>query len=56
MAQEQHTTPPPVALIVDDEPLIRMDTADMVSDESLDVIEARTADEACWKACVARTA
>lgn len=36
----------PVALVVDDEPLIRMDTADMVADEGFEVIEARTADEA----------
>jgi len=36
----------PVALVVDDEPLIRMDTADLVADEGFSVIEARTADEA----------
>ncbi|WP_246618005.1 hypothetical protein [Rhizobium populisoli] len=36
----------PIALVVDDEPLIRMNTADIVSDEGFDVIEATTADEA----------
>lgn len=36
----------PIALVVDDEPLIRMDTADLVSDEGFTVIEARTADQA----------
>jgi DNA-binding NtrC family response regulator len=36
----------PIALVVDDEPLIRMDTADMVADEGFAVIEARTAEEA----------
>jgi CheY-like chemotaxis protein len=38
--------PIPVALVVDDEPLIRMDTTDMVVDEGYHVLEARTADEA----------
>jgi len=44
----QNETPhaSPVALVVDDEPLIRMDTADMVAEEGFDVVEARTADEA----------
>lgn len=37
---------PPLALVVDDEPLIRMDTADLVAEEGFDVIEARTVDEA----------
>jgi CheY-like chemotaxis protein len=36
----------PIALVVDDEPLILMDTADMISDEGFAVVEARTADEA----------
>jgi CheY-like chemotaxis protein len=44
--QPNHQPSPPVALVVDDEPLIRMDTADMVADEGYAVIEARTADEA----------
>lgn len=38
--------PQPIALVVDDEPLIRMDTADMVADAGYHVIEATTADEA----------
>lgn len=37
---------PPVALVVDDEPLVRMDTADLVAEEGFSVVEARTADEA----------
>lgn len=37
---------PPVALVVDDEPLIRMDTAHMVADEGYEIVEARTAQEA----------
>lgn len=36
----------PIALVVDDEPLVRMDTADMVEDEGFEVIEARTAQAA----------
>lgn len=36
----------PIALVVDDEPLILMDTADMISDEGYAVVEAKTADEA----------
>lgn len=36
----------PIALVVDDEPLIRMDTAEMVADEGFEVIEARTVDDA----------
>jgi DNA-binding NtrC family response regulator len=35
-----------VALIVDDEPLILMDTADILSDAGYEVIEAHNADEA----------
>lgn len=38
--------PEPIALVVDDEALIRMDTSDIVSDAGFHVIEARTADEA----------
>lgn len=38
--------PGPIALVVDDEPLIRMDTSDIVSEAGFHVIEARTADEA----------
>ncbi|MBO9127857.1 MULTISPECIES: response regulator [unclassified Rhizobium] len=38
--------PQPIALVVDDEPLIRMDTADIVADAGYHVIEASTADEA----------
>jgi len=38
--------PDPVALVVDDEPLIRIDTADMISDAGYHVIEARSAAEA----------
>jgi CheY-like chemotaxis protein len=37
---------PPIALVVDDEPLILMDTADMIAEEGFAVVEARTADEA----------
>lgn len=36
----------PIALVVDDEPLIRMDTADIISDAGYHVVEASTADEA----------
>lgn len=38
--------PEPIALVVDDEPLILMDTADMISEAGYYVIEARTADDA----------
>jgi CheY-like chemotaxis protein len=38
--------PQPIALVVDDEPLIRMDTADIIWDAGYHVIEASTADEA----------
>ena len=38
--------PEPVALVVDDEPLILMDTSDIISDEGYHVIEARAADDA----------
>ncbi len=38
--------PIPVALVVDDEPLIRMDTSDIVADEAYHMLEAETADEA----------
>lgn len=36
----------PVALVVDDEPVIRMDTADMVEDEGFNVVQARTVKDA----------
>jgi CheY-like chemotaxis protein len=36
----------PIALVVDDEPLILMDTADIVTSAGYHVIEARSADEA----------
>ncbi|MBP2460486.1 CheY-like chemotaxis protein [Rhizobium sp. PvP014] len=36
----------PIALVVDDEPLVLMDTADIISEEGYAVVEARTADEA----------
>ena len=36
----------PVAVVVDDEPLIRMGTADIVADAGFDVIEASCAQEA----------
>lgn len=38
--------PDPIALVVDDEPLILMDTSDMVASAGYHVIEARSADEA----------
>ena len=45
-----HTTfrdlPEQIALVVDDEPLILMDTSDIVSEAGFHVIEARTADDA----------
>lgn len=49
VAMDQQTfedLPQPVALVVDDEALIRMDTSGMVSDAGFHVIEARSADEA----------
>lgn len=36
----------PIALVVDDEPLIRMDTADLVAEAGYDVIEAEDGCEA----------
>ena len=36
----------PIALVVDDEPLILMDTADMISDEGYVVVEVTSAEEA----------
>lgn len=36
----------PIALVVDDDPLILMDTADMIADEGYAVVEANTADQA----------
>ncbi|MDQ0319006.1 CheY-like chemotaxis protein [Pararhizobium capsulatum DSM 1112] len=40
------TLPGPIALVVDDEPLVRMDTADIIAEAGFHVIEAATADEA----------
>jgi CheY-like chemotaxis protein len=36
----------PIALVVDDEPLILMDTVDMITNEGYAIVEAFTADEA----------
>ena len=36
----------PIALVVDDEPLILIDTADMLAEQGYAVVEATTADEA----------
>ena len=36
----------PLALVVDDEPIIRMDTADVVADAGYEVIEAESASDA----------
>ncbi|KQY20303.1 hypothetical protein ASD31_24150 [Rhizobium sp. Root482] len=36
----------PIALVVDDDPLILMDTADMIAGEGYAVVEAKTADQA----------
>ncbi len=36
----------PLALVVDDEPIIRMDTADIVADAGYEVVEAESASEA----------
>jgi CheY-like chemotaxis protein len=44
--EQKKQTQAPVALVVDDKPVIRMDTADMVFEEGFDVVEVRTADEA----------
>ena len=44
--QAQQSTKPPIALVVDDEPLIRMDAADIISDAGFRVIEAANAEEA----------
>lgn len=44
--QEFAKLPEPIALVVDDEPLILMDTADMVAEEGYSVVEASTAQEA----------
>ena len=43
---ELSTLQEPIALVVDDEPLLRMDAADMVTDAGFSVVEAATADEA----------
>jgi CheY-like chemotaxis protein len=41
-----HEISKPIALVVDDEPLIRMDTADIISRAGYHVVEASSADEA----------
>lgn len=47
MENDTHPHPnPPIALVVDDEPLVRMDMADLVAKEGFSVVEAHTADEA----------
>jgi CheY-like chemotaxis protein len=45
-SEKLDTIAKPIALVVDDEPLIRMDTADLISDAGYHVVEAATADEA----------
>ena len=40
------THQPPMALVVDDEPLVLLDTSDMVENAGYQVIQARNADEA----------
>jgi CheY-like chemotaxis protein len=45
-SEQLDMVPEPIALVVDDEPLIRMDTADLMSDAGYHVVEAATADEA----------
>ena len=41
----------PIALVVDDEPLILMDMADLIADEGFTVVEATTADQAYGFLC-----
>ncbi|MDW5318555.1 response regulator [Rhizobium sp. PL01] len=43
---EQVAEKSPIAVVVDDEPLIRMDTADIISDAGFRVLEASGAEEA----------
>lgn len=38
----------PIALVVDDQPLVRMDAADMISAAGFDVLEAADAEEALF--------
>jgi CheY-like chemotaxis protein len=45
-AQEFSQLKEPIALVVDDEPLILMDTAQMVADEGYSIVEAKTAQQA----------
>lgn len=45
-SEKLDTVPEPIALVVDDEPLIRMDTADLISAAGSYAVEASTADEA----------
>jgi len=44
--EKDQFTQEPIALVVDDEPLIRMDACDIISDAGYRVIEATTADQA----------
>jgi response regulator RpfG family c-di-GMP phosphodiesterase len=47
MTQESVAVPArPIALVVDDEPLILLDTSDIVMDAGYQVVEANTADQA----------
>lgn len=47
MTQESVAVPArPIALVVDDEPLILLDTSDIVTDAGYQVVEATTADQA----------
>jgi CheY-like chemotaxis protein len=45
-SKQFHEISKPIALVVDDEPLIRMDTADIISKAGYHVVEASSADEA----------
>lgn len=47
MSKDTHpNTDEPIALVVDDEPLIRMDACEIISDAGYRVVEAVTADQA----------
>ena len=46
MATREDPRPAPVALVVDDEPGVRMCTADVLADMGYEVVEAETAEEA----------
>jgi CheY-like chemotaxis protein len=43
---EFNTLRKPIAVVVDDEPLILMDTSDIIADAGYSIVEATTADEA----------